>query len=363
MSAEYFAQLVEYTKEVDAKLGIAFDAHKKPNYRDWDAGGPPSGFVAHFTASNVAITKTHPIGRIPVILRRFARNSGGPPGIHFVAWDVKQPEFESLRAKYPVFKELNCDVFSWGLDKAFYHASWVNGWAFGLENRNVGRLWQKSGQLMWGKGVPYVGRPPMNVRSFMCEPYTRQQIEANILIMRWLRQLYPIQEHRIIGHVHVTSNRTDPMPHYPFALVRRAVFEQMDVSTDKLEWLNQYTTDPDFYQRYDNYVEEMLVSEEPDEVQFGRGDPEPMDFEDVESLYGSDKQITLGNEEEVRRGLVQLEWKADSQVEYDFALRMFQNRWVKKVGGRWIHTMKVTGDADEATCKKMTEFLHFWGFV
>jgi len=136
---EYFDQLVDFTKEAYKLLGQEFDAGGKKNYRDWDEPTGPSGFLMHYTASNAAVTPKKPLGRLPTLFRRFARNSGSP-GVHLIAWDVLTPELEMLRQRYDVYRHLECDVFCWGLDVAFYHGNSANGWAVGIENRNIGKL-------------------------------------------------------------------------------------------------------------------------------------------------------------------------------------------------------------------------------
>jgi hypothetical protein len=360
MPAEYFTQLVEYTKEICAYFKVPFDAHGRPNYRKWDNGSGPTGLLEHFTASNSAVTPARPCGRIPYLLQRFAINSG-TPGVQFIVWDTLQPEFGAIRAKYPVFKELECDVFSWGLDKAFYHGNAANGWAAGVENRNVGTLTQKKGKFFWNTTVPYVGRDPINVRGFWCEPYTVEQIKANILILRWLREVYPIEPHKVLGHLHITSNRTDPSPHFPLALVRKAAFEDAAVPFEYFRWLDGFRSDPDFFNRYDEWLEELIVSDTDEEDIFAREDPPEYNFEDIEALYGEDKQVSMGDVQEALHGLQQLEYYpvGDDKVK-EWTIRLFQSRWVKKVGAKWVSTMRVNGTLDAPTVKKLNQMLHYW---
>lgn len=243
-----YEQLVAYTKDVCAKLHINFDAHKRRNYRRWDVGHP-TGFLIHYTASNAAVSPNRPLGRLPVLLKRFARNSGSP-GVHLVAWDVLQPQFAELRAQYEVFEHLHCDVFCWGLDVAFYHGNSANGWAVGIENRNIGRLHQRAdGSFGWGrKGhIDYHGRQPVLVRDkFWCEPFTLAQIMANVQLLRWLREIHPIEPMRVLGHENIISNRTDPSPHFPLKLVRDLAFEE-NSDLDVLRHI--YSEDSEFHSR------------------------------------------------------------------------------------------------------------------
>jgi hypothetical protein len=322
----------------------------------------------HYTASNLAITPKRKLGRLPVFMRRFARNSG-TPGIHFGVWDGKMPQFEEIRKKYSVFDILGCDVFFWGTDVAYYHGNDANGWAIGVENRNIGKLKKKNGKFYWHKTVEYKGRAPVQVRGIWCEPYTKAQVEANILILRWLKDLYPIQTHRVLGHLHITSNRTDPMPHWPLGLVRIAGCKQPDTALEQLKWLEDFEDDPDFYKRYDEWTEEEAIEDvDPDQV-FGREERPDMEFEDDEDLYGKDKKVSKGNVEEIKRALRQLDYYPGNPGEDDAAeifrwtLKLFQNRWVKRKNGRWIKTMKDTGKPDEQTALKLNQMLKQWKFV
>ena len=140
----FFMQAEEYTKEVCDRLNIAFDAGGKKNYRNWDNGQGPTGFCMHFTASNSAITESKSLGRLPNLLRRFAKNSSSP-GVHFISMDGFFPEFEDIRKNYDIFKQLECDIFHFGMDVAFYHCNQANGICFGVENRNIGKLKKKDG--------------------------------------------------------------------------------------------------------------------------------------------------------------------------------------------------------------------------
>lgn len=352
-----FEQLVDYTKAVCRKVGVPWRDRRRRNWREWDEPGGPTGFLIHFTASNAAVRPGRPLGRVPHLLSRFAVNSG-TPGVHLIAMDRRFDEFEKLRAGYPVFDELEVDVFCWGLDKAFYHGNQANGWAVGVENRNCGVLKKKGNEFFWHRGTaPYRGRAPAKVRGLWVEPYTLGQIKANILLLRWLRDRYGdrIRSERVLGHCHVTSNRTDPMPHFPLALVRKAAFEDRGVPLESrwFKWFDNYGNDTtDFLGRYDDWLERLVVEDRDDEDIFAREDRPDMVAEPGLDLYGDDGRVTGGDGEEALRGLEQLGYYPNgNQGAVDWTIKLFQSRWVKRRRGRWVNTMDVTGRVDRATLK------------
>ena len=372
---KFFDQLVAYTQECAEKLKIPFDAKGRRNYRSWDAGYP-TGHCTHFTASNDAVTKSRPMGRVPVLFRRFARRSGSP-GVHLITWDNFLPQFDEIRAKYDVFEHLDCDVWCWGLDVAFYHGNDLNGFCVGNELRNLGRV-IKRGDGDWGWGRKgknsYAGRDPIKIRNMgFYEPFTRAQIEAVIVTNRWLKSLYPMEPSRFLGHLAVTSNRTDPFPHFPLQLVREAVFFD-DRPLSQMDWLMAYQNDQeDFFERDDEYIEDLMESDEDDNVDndvdlldlWSRKSISDVEFEE-EGVYGEDGVVTVGDVVEAKKALYHLGYypfawgpafTAGDTDEYKWTIEMFQNRWVKKKGKKVIRYVKDTGVADRATVIQMNKML------
>ena len=372
---KFFDQLVAYTQECAEKLKIPFDAKGRRNYRSWDAGYP-TGHCTHFTASNDAVTKSRPMGRVPVLFRRFARRSGSP-GVHLITWDNFLPQFDEIRAKYDVFEHLDCDVWCWGLDVAFYHGNDLNGFCVGNELRNLGRV-IKWGDGDWGWGRKgknsYAGRDPIKIRNMgFYEPFTRAQIEAVIVTNRWLKSLYPMEPSRFLGHLAVTSNRTDPFPHFPLQLVREAVFFD-DRPLSQMDWLMAYQNDQeDFFERDDEYIEDLMESDEDDNVDndvdlldlWSRKSISDVEFEE-EGVYGEDGVVTVGDVVEAKKALYHLGYypfawgpafTAGDTDEYKWTIEMFQNRWVKKKGKKVIRYVKDTGVADRATVIQMNKML------
>lgn len=373
-----FDQLVDYTKEVCKLTKIAFDAKGRHNWRAWDEPVGPTGFLEHFTASNASVAPQRPLGRIPNLLKRFARNSGSP-GVHLIAWDVLQPQFADLRKKYDVYQYLECDVFCWGLDVAYYHGNAANGWAVGIENRNIGKLTKRvNGTFGWGKGGvnDYVGRNPVNVRGFWCEPFTRAQVAASVQLLRWLREFKPIREMKITGHENITSNRTDPSPHFPLKLVRDMAFD-LTIPIHTLDQFPEFVEDTGFFTRYDSWIEDDLednVEDSDPDLIFGRdGDTSTLPVEDDPSLYGEDGAVTPGDVVEGKRALIQLGYwpLADNEAvidtkitpEYTWSMKLFQCRWVVNKGGKWVRILKDTGVLDQPTAGMLNRMLRQWKFV
>ena len=380
-------EVIDYTQEVAEFLRIPWDAKGRRNFREW-AEGYPTGWGTHFTASNAAVSKKLPLGRIPVLFRRFARRSGSP-GVQFITWDSYVPQFEHIRKKYKALKLLGTDVWCWGLDKAFYHGNDLNDFAIGIEHRNIGKIQKRrNGSYGWGRDakIDYVGRKPTYLRRFICEPFTRGQIQSSIVLGRWTKDLYPLEPSRFLGHMHVTSNRTDPFPHFPLQLVRDSVFFD-DLPISDLDWLMAYNEDSDFLGRNDEYIEEWLLDEgdsqghgEEQQRHFDRGLDSDADLMDVWSrvggkgeleeerdpLYGQDGVVNAGDVVEAKKALVHLgywpfAWRASftagTTPEFVLALKMFQDRWVKKKGKRVVQLVKDTGEIDEPTAERLNQML------
>lgn len=382
----YFEQIIAFTQDVCEREGIEWDAKGRRNYRSWDDGFP-TGWCNHFTASNSAVTKSRPIGRIPVLLRRFARRSGSP-GVQLIAWDCYMDRYADLRAKYEVFEHLNCDVFCWGLDKAFYHGNDLNGFCIGIEYRNIGRLKKRDdGSYGWGRGgkIDYVGRTPVKVHDFWCEPFTQQQIEAGVLLGRWAHDLYRLEPHKYLGHLHVTSNRTDPYPHFPQQLVRDSIFFD-DRPVKDLDWLMAYSSYDKFFERNDEYIEDWLLDPMNDgEVSRCHHDPNvdsdvniddlwarvggEIDVDedtDTNLVFGEDGSVTEGDVVEAKKALYLLgyypfAWRpaftAGLTPEFVWTLKMFQRRWVRRKGSRWVRQVRDTGKVDEVTASLLNNML------
>jgi len=348
LANDYLAQIVEYTKEVCKYLDIRWDAKKRRNYRMWDNGVGPTGALIHYTASNKAVSSRRPLGRIPNLLRRFARNSG-TPGVHFVVWDDYNPELAGIRAHYDVFNILPCDVFSWGWDVAYYHGNWANGWAFGIENRNVGVLRKRKGKFYWGGHNPYRGRDPIQVRGIWCEPFTSAQIWANILLIAWMRHIFPIASYKVVGHTHIISTKVDPFPSYPFHMVRdmiRRPLSRLHFMAQQHK-LMELTTDP-YYRKMpieeDRFLATSIFRE----------------FMDLHKLYKANRRCAPSVTEKAITRLGNLGYCVYNKEAAKWSIRTFQERWVRKKAGRWVHIAKVTGTIDKATVHLIEKMEKQW---
>ena len=389
IAEQMLQEVIDYTQEVAEFLKIPWDAKGRKNYREW-AAGYPTGWGTHFTASNAAVSKRLKLGRIPTLFRRFARRSGSP-GVQFITWDGYVPQFEEIRKKYKALTLLGTDVWCWGLDKAFYHGNDLNDFAIGIEHRNIGRLHNLSrGRVGWGKDghVEYVGRKPIQVRGRPYEPFTKGQIQSSILLGRWSRVLYPMEPSRFLGHLHVTSNRSDPFPHFPLQLVRDSIFFD-DSPISALDWMMAYHEDSDFLARNDEYIEKWLLEggdgdshghDKEYQRHFDEGldsDEDLMDIwsrvggkgeldEERDPLYGEDGLVTAGDVVEAKKALVHLgywpfAWRASftagTTTEFVATIKMFQDRWVKKKGKRIVQLVKDTGEVDEPTAERLNQML------
>ena len=161
---ETLDQLRSYTAAVSRFLGIrTAQCGKNSNgpYKD----GQPTGAITHYTASNMAVSKTRPFGRLPTLLNRFAPGGTQKVGVQFIVWDRKEKRLEEIRDRYPLLKDVPGEVFFMG-HEAFWHAGWFNNISYGVEIRNIGRLLRdKKGRFYWHKGVRYYGRTPISIGS------------------------------------------------------------------------------------------------------------------------------------------------------------------------------------------------------
>lgn len=329
-ATEFIEQLVDYTKNVCRSLKIPFDARGRRNWRRWDNGVGPTGAIIHYTASDQAVTKRRPLGRIPVLLRRFARNSG-VPGVHFVVWDDFNPKLDKIRAKYSVFDILPCDVFCWGLDVAFYHGNWTNGWAFGIENRNVGVLTKRGRRFFWRRRFPYRGREPRQLNGVWFEPFTNEQISANVMVLWAVFSIYKLSSaFSIVGHTHVMSTKVDPLPSFPFHAVRKMV-DALIIDNGKRMHSMEIGGD---YTSMCNYVPTVEVNSSWEH--FSKDDEPYLNLLSKLGYYVYTDRYAL------------------------WSVKTFQKRWVRRVGRRWRHWVKPTGCIDGQTRRLIKRMARIW---
>lgn len=351
---ETLNQLTDYTKAICKFVGVSYQQGGK-NYNGEFASGRPFGAITHYTASNAAVSKKKPLGRIPVLLERFARGSTQGVGVQFIVWDSRVPRFDEMRDKYPLIRDIPAEIFYFGDDLSFWHAGWVNSWCYGVEIRNCGQLVHKNGVYFWGSGQHrYDGRPPIKVGNSWWEPYTRGQMTSTLLIHRLMAATHQIRPEWFLGHMQVSNTRVDPGPHFPIHEMRGYTLVAPDYNLDKIGFLKEFDDDDD------GEREETLVSEESLHKGLYRNDwdgvdatfdPDVVDYDGVDM----DNPRTIS---EVKRDLASLGYYrcGDGSTEEQFqdTIRAFQGRWkIRNPRGAYVNELPITGKLDTATLKKL----------
>lgn len=360
------AELRSYTIDVSKLLGVKPVQNGKNSYGKF-AEGQPTGAITHYTASNMAVTKKRPYGRLPVLLNRFAPGGTQKVGVHFIVWDQKVDRFNELRARYKLLGRMPGEAFFMGDDEAFWHAGWFNKMSYGIEIRNLGKLLRDSkGRFFWKSGVKYFGRDPIKVGDSWWEPYTWEQMAATLWIHRLMSAIYPIRPERFLGHIHVSSTRIDPGLHFPIHEMRAYGLHGLDGDKSEtplreIPFLTEFKDDPDIYDREDLPPEWEGVSEDALHAGMYRHDWDgvPDELQDDGEFHGNPPLIRDAKEA-VRAwyDLQQLGYApGDKPESAEFAetVRIFQARWKKRKGRRWVQELKITGQLNDETLDKLDQ--------
>jgi N-acetyl-anhydromuramyl-L-alanine amidase AmpD len=147
----------------------------------------------------------------------------------------------TLRRWFPVPTIIMAD-WRWGT----WHGNWTNDVTLGVENRNTGHSgWQKLGT----DGIERLGKTPLVLilGSKKWEPYTREQIVANVNIGRllngWIGGNHTLDPNWILGHQCVWATKLDPGPFFPIHDIRIEIFNDDDLS--EAAWLLKFSLAPD----------------------------------------------------------------------------------------------------------------------
>jgi hypothetical protein len=86
--------------------------------------------------------------------------------------------------------------------------------------------------------IPY--KTPVQLYGKWWEPYTREQLEVNVQLLRALHELFgTLRKPWIIGHESFQKNKSDPGPSFPITGLRETVFAQVP----NWDWLNYWAGD------------------------------------------------------------------------------------------------------------------------
>lgn len=234
---EFWNQLAEFSKRYIAALGNMNEV--SPWGQEKFDGGRPKGAVIHYTADD----------DMDRVIAWFNREKyQARVSAHLVVGDRRHGSADKLLQGLPLVEALPVTVVQCRPPrKAAVHATWTNSFLYGIENVNAGELRQKDkGYVTWqprdGSAEPWTRvwagstyKTPVMLSGRFWDPLTDAQIKANIMLLRYLNELYDgqLQPAWIIGHEQVQGTLTkgagghdkrDPGPSYPMNEVRDAVF-------------------------------------------------------------------------------------------------------------------------------------------
>jgi len=347
-------QLAQYTAAICKALNVPYEQAGR-NHSGPFAEGRPFGAINHYTASNAAVSRLKPYGRIPVLLERFARGAKQGVGVHFIVWDAIVPQFKEIRNKYLLIKDMPSEIFYFGDDLAFWHAGWVNSWCYGVEIRNCGQLVHKNGVYFWGNGQNrYQGRTPIKVGNSWWEPYTRGQMASTLWIHRLMAAVHPIRPEWFLGHTHVSNTRIDPGPHFPIHEMREFALMN-DEAIETNDFLKEFSDEG-------TAREETWVSEDSLHKGLYRNDWDGVDksFNPDTVEYDGDGINDVATVMKVKKDLRSIGYYPDETdagtvtARFMDTIRAFQGRWkIRGPRGQFVNELPITGKLDEATLKKI----------
>lgn len=231
----FFEQLATFSRRYYA-AEIREGLTESPWCYDGFADGQPVGAVIHYTADE----DLHRVLRWFMLPEFHAEVSA-----HAIVSDRRLGLHDELAADLPLVQELPATVLQVvPPGKVAWHARWVNRKCYGIENVNAGPLrvlersddgqpkqfatWRsrdrRSQEWTMPWQVPY--KTPERMFGSWWAPYTPEQVEANVLLLRYVKQLFPqLRKPWILGHEGHQERKRDPGPMFPINGVRQAVWD------------------------------------------------------------------------------------------------------------------------------------------
>jgi len=241
---EFFYQLTEFSHRYVSHMGLKESI--SPWGNEFYSDGRPKGSIIHYTADE----DFHRVLRWILIERYQARVSA-----HVVVADCKMPMHDECAEGLPLVQKLPVTVVQTRKhDTVAIHATWTNGFTFGIENVCAGELrlgengWvtlrprDKSAPKWTAPWEPRVTKIPVSLYGRWWAPYTEGQIIANIQILRHLHEIYPLQPEWILSHDAIKSKKRDAGPAYPIHSVRDEIF--VNSSFEDRVWFQNFKADP-----------------------------------------------------------------------------------------------------------------------
>jgi hypothetical protein len=186
---------------------------------------------------------------------------------HVVVCDAHIAEAAGLAHDLPLVRQLPVTVVQCAPPtKAAWHATWANGFCYGIENRNIGRVTRERPGDTW-RWWPEDGRAPAPAivgkaykptgANVGYEPYTNAQLRANVIILRYLRAFLKdadLDPRLVLPHAAYQAGKFDTGPLYPTHDIRELVFDD-DVTMRDLD-----AVFPDAYHvAEEHYDEESML--------------------------------------------------------------------------------------------------------
>jgi hypothetical protein len=118
-----------------------------------------------------------------------------------------------------------------------------------VENRNTGY----SGYRRLKNGLADLGKEGVRFGGRLWEPYTREQIVANINFGRMAAAMFDLDPDYILTHQCIWATKQDTGPVYPIHKVRNNIYT--DTPLNELEWLAAFDMAPDTNEDDDTWWE------------------------------------------------------------------------------------------------------------
>ena len=228
---DFFGQLRRFSKRLVNKA-LPGCADASSNIKSY-AKGKAKGSILHYTAS----------GNWQSPVKWF--NDFKVSSAHVVVAPLADPLAAKLADDLPLVKALPVTVIQC-VDprQAAWHATWVNGLCYGIENRNAGlvkrdgptapwRHWPvaKGATDEWTSPAPKTGQAYVATSDTLgYEPYSKAQLVANVMLLRYVGALGggPLEPHWVLPHSAVQTNKLDTGPLFPIHEIRRLACIDVD---------------------------------------------------------------------------------------------------------------------------------------
>jgi len=279
--SEFFNQLWKFSERYAKQAGL--ESNESPWGYDGYKGGKPKGAVLHYTADE----------DFHRVLRWFCRRKyESKSSSQVVVADRKMPKHDEFAEGLPLIQKLPVTVVQCRrLDSAGWHATWTNREYYGIENVCVGELrvdgetfvtWRPRDRSAEDWTMPWqsANLSPVPLFERWWSPYSRDQVETNITILREVQDHFgSLEPAHVVGHELVQGfdtkrsngspmrrDKRDPGPHFPIHLVRAGVF-----GSDEHYMANQWMAYQDIM--YGQDWRDTLVQNWATELADGSGQP------------------------------------------------------------------------------------------